>query len=397
MTGSAPVRLAVVGADHPHVFQLVDSLVKVGVEAAAHTTAGDLVSAYGKWRPESRPLPLERIFGDDSIDLIVAAGIPSERADVAEAAIDAGKWVLSPKPGVTTREQLDRLSAKVSGHPRQAGNPGQAGQPGRSVRRGRPWTVLCTERFENRAVAGAIAMARDGAVGRVVHVAGSGPHSLFRDRRPDWFWDPQRSGGILVDIGAHQVDEFLAVIWPDGGLGPGAGFGAGTGVGAGPEVGASTGVGAGTGVGVGRAVEIRSASVGNVSCPDRPAMQDIGAMSLSANGVQGDLRVDYLSPAGLDSWGDVRLTITGTAGTLEARANLDVAGEPGPEHLLLVDHSGTSRVDLSGVEVDWAARLMADMADGTETLMPQAQVIDVCDITLRAQQVATRWGSQDRT
>ena len=248
--------------------------------------------------------------------------------------------MLSDKPGVTTRPQLDALTAAVDGRP------------------GRPWTVLFTERFENRAVARAVEMARSGAVGEVVHVIGSGPHSLYATRRPEWFWDPEATGGILVDIGSHQVDQFLSV----------------------------------AGSVAARTARVAAASVGNAACPDHPGMQDVGAMTLTASGIMGDLRVDYLTPAGLGSWGDVRLTIVGTNGTLEARANIDVTGIDGDEHLIHVDADGARRIPVTDTPVDWATRLLADLADGGERLMTQAHVLQVSDLALRAQELAGPWG-----
>ena len=150
-------------------------------------------------------------------------------------------------------------------------------------RPGRPWTVLFTERFENRAVAEAVRLARAGAVGQVVQRRGA-PHSLFAAERPDWFWDPTKSGGILVDLASHQVDQFLAL------------------------------------VGDPAEVEVRSAAVGNVATPAHPDFQDVGSFTLVAAGAQGDHEVDLLSPAGLGTWGDVRLAVVGTTGTLEVRA-----------------------------------------------------------------------------
>lgn len=116
-------------------------------------------------------------------------------------------------------------------------------------------------------------------------------------------------------------------------------------------------------------------------------------MTLVANGVVGDHRLDYLTADGLGTWGDVRLTIVGTDGVIEARANVDVAGRPGGEHLLVVDGEGTRRIDVSRRRVDWAELLLADMSDAGERLMPQAHVFAVCDLVLRAQRQATRWGA----
>lgn len=338
---SAPAfRFAVIGADHLHLFELVDGLVTAGAIAAAHAPEGGLVEAYTGWQTGSQQRPADDILADDSIALVVLAGIPSRRAAVALAALRAGKHVLSDKPGVTASEQLAQIKSAIAD------------------RSGRPWTVLFSERFGNRAISAAIELARQGAIGRVVHVIGAGPHRLNAEHRPDWFWDDASTGGILVDIGSHQADQFLAVAaGADGTLG-----------------------------------EVRAASVGNVACPDHPAMQDIGSMTLVANGIVGDHRLDYLTADGLDTWGDVRLTIVGTDGVIEARANVDVAGQPGGEHLLLVDAEGARRIDVSQRQVDWAELLLADLADAGERLMPQTHVFAVCDLVLRAQHAATRWG-----
>jgi predicted dehydrogenase len=337
------VGFAVVGADHLHLFSLVGGLVAAGARPVAHVPSGDLIAGYESWQPESAARALPEVLAADDVDLVVTVGVPADRAGVAIAALEAGKAVLSAKPGVTTRADLERIRALVADIP------------------GRPWTVLFSERFENRAVARAVAMARDGAVGRVVHVTGTGPHVLRADLRPDWFWDPNRSGGILVDLASHQVDQFVAICGD-----PTADEHAG--------------------------VAVAGSRVGNVACPEHPAMQDIGSITLVGHGAVGEHRVDLLSPPGLPTWGDVRLTIVGTEGTLEVRANIDVAGEPGGEHLIVTDGEGVRRVDVSGDAMPWAEHLLADLADGGERLLTQSHVLAVCDLTLQARERARPWG-----
>jgi predicted dehydrogenase len=337
------VRFAVIGADHLHLFQIVDRLVAAGAVAAAHAPVGGLIGKYGAWQRESVECTADAILADESIDLVVLAGVPSQRAAVAVAALRSGKHVMSDKPGVTTTAQLAEVRSAIAG------------------RGGRPWTVLFSERFENRAIGEAVKLARQGAIGQIVHVVGAGPHLLSAAHRPKWFWDPAATGGILVDIGSHQADQFLAVA-----------------VGAeGPSVPA----------------EVKLAAVGNVACADNPAMQDVGSMTLTANGVVGDHRLDYLTANGLGTWGDVRLTIVGTGGVIEARANVDIAGEPGAEHLILVDADGTRRIDVSQRRVDWAEVFLSDIADGGQRLMSQEHVFAVCELVLAAQRAATRWGA----
>ena len=339
----SPLRFAVVGADHFHLFALVQGLVDAGGVAVAHAPNGGLIERYADWQSDSVERPVDEILADESIGLIVTAGVPCDRAGVALRAIRVGKHVLSDKPGVTTLAQLDELRGELDGRP------------------GRPWTVLFSERFENRAIGAAVDMARAGAIGTVVHVLGAGPHQLGLAARPDWFWDHDETGGILVDIGSHQVDQFLSIA--EGANGPTS------------------------------PATVRASSVGNVACQEHPKMQDIGSMTLVANGVVGDHRLDYLTADGLGVWGDVRLQIVGTEGTLEARANIDVAGEAGGEHLIHVDADGTRRVEVSKRELDWAQLLRADMHDGGERLMSQAHVFAVCDTVLAAQREATNWGA----
>jgi predicted dehydrogenase len=333
-------RIALVGADHNHLYEIIDRLVKAGAEAVAHAAEGSFVEHYAGWQSGSQERTFDDILADDSIDLIVTAAIPNRRAAIALAAIDAGKHVISDKPGLTTMDQLDAVRAAVADRP------------------GRPWTVLFTERFENRAINEAVRLATSGAVGTIVHVIGAGPHTMWAKRRPAWFWDPDATGGILVDVGSHQVDQFMSI----------------------------TGAAAAD-------VSIVSSMVGNVASADHPAMQDIGSMTLAAGSVIGDHRLDYLTARGLGTWGDCRLMIVGTDGTIEARANVDVAGVEGAEHLIVVDADGTRRVDISGVVVDWAELALADIADAGERLMTQQHAIDVTDVCLRAQAAARPWGT----
>ncbi len=337
------VGFAVIGADHLHLFTLTGGLVEAGARPVAHVRSGDLIGGYESWQPTSEARGVADVLADPDVDLVVTVGVPAERAGVAVAALEAGKAVLSAKPGVTQRADLERIRGLVAGRP------------------GRPWTVLFSERYENRAVARAVAMAREGAVGEVVHVVGAGPHALHPDLRPEWFWDPACSGGILVDLASHQVDEFLALCG-DPSAGPHAG------------------------------VSVAASRVGNVACPDRPAMQDIGSLTLLAGTAVGEHRVDLLSPPGLPTWGDVRLSVVGTEGTLEVRANIDLAGEPGGEHLIVTDGEGVRRVDVSSDPLPWAEHLMADLADDGERLCTQAHVLAVCGLALEAQERAASWG-----
>ena len=168
-----PPRVAVAGADHLHVFQIVDALVRAGEDTVAFTPDGSLVDAYRSWRNDSTEAQLTEILDDPAVDVIVTAAVLAHRAAITVA-------------GTSCRQGCRQCQTR--GHdpcPAGRGHDALAGQ------RGRRWTVVFTERFENRAIAEAVRLARSGAVGKIVRIAGCGPHSLDADRRPDWFWDPR--------------------------------------------------------------------------------------------------------------------------------------------------------------------------------------------------------------
>ena len=49
-----------------------------------------------------------------------------------------------------------------------------------------------------------------GKLGKIVTVTILAPHRLNPSTRPDWFFDPEKNGGILADIGSHQVEQLLS-------------------------------------------------------------------------------------------------------------------------------------------------------------------------------------------
>lgn len=336
MLANGGVGVGVIGIEHLHVFELVDGLVDAGCTAVAHVAdPGPLPDAYAAWQGSSRSTDVEDLLADPGIDLVVLAGVPSQRAGAAQAAMVAGKDVLSDKPGVTSSTQLDELRKVVDAT-------------------GRRWWVLFSERYGSPAVIEAVRLARSGRIGRVVHVQGSAPHRGSLDLRPDWFFERDHVGGILVDLGSHQVDQFLAL----------------------------TGATADE-------VDVVAAAAGNVGAPERPGFEDVGEMVLAAPGVRGHHRVDYLEADGFPTWGDVRLVVTGTAGRIDVHLPVD-DGAAGPTSVWITDADGVHRHD-HAPEVTWAADLLADRADGGERFMSRRHPFDVSELTLRAAAAAVPW------
>ncbi len=335
---STPLRFAAIGLDHPHIYGQCGALVGAGAEFVAyHSAEPALAEGFARAFPQVRSVASEEeILEDDSIQLVTSAAIPSERAPLGVRVMEHGKDYLSDKPGVTTLEQLAELRDVVK-------------------KTGRIYSVFFSERFESRATVRAVELVRAGAIGQVVQTLGLGPHRGSLPSRPAWFFERERYGGILCDIASHQIDQFLTL--------------------AGSEK-----------------AEVVSSLVANRAHPEHPGFEDYGEVHLRTDRVCGTARVDWFTPDGLPTWGDGRLFVLGTEGTLEVRKYCDLGGRTGADHLFLVDGREVRRFDCAQVELPFARQLIDDVRQRTETAMTQSHCFAACELALRAQREAVRAG-----
>lgn len=330
------IRFAAIGLNHGHIYGQVNLLLREGAEFVAfHSPEDDLAAAFAEKFPQARRVADKReILEDPSIQMVLTAAILADRAGISIEAMRHGKDVMSDKPGMTTFEQLAELRRV-------------------QAETGRIYSVCYSEHFETRSTVKAGELVAAGAIGQVINTVGLGPHAIRNNQRPEWFFDRTRYGGILCDIGSHQCEQFL--------------FFSGT-----------------------LEAEVVSASVANRANPATPGLQDVGDMHLRTPRTTGYVRVDWFTPAGLDTWGDGRLTILGTEGYIELRKYIDIAGRPGTDHLFLVDTKGTRHVDCTEVDMPYGRQLIADIHDRTETAMGQAHCFKAMELALIAQQMAER-------
>ena len=329
------VVLAVLGAEHPHVLAMVALLVGAGARLGWIHGEGVLAGGLRERFPEARPAEdPAAALEDPAVTLVVCAARPDRRAALACAALRAGKDVLTDKPGATRLEDLAGIEAA-------------------HAESGRRWAVFFSERLTDPASRLAERLVAEGAIGRVLHTLGVGPHRLGHVPRPDWFWDPARSGGILADLAAHQVDQFLHY------------------------TGATE-------------AEVVAAQVANHGHPEHPGFEDFGELLLRGAHASGYARVDWYTPDGLETWGDVRLTLLGTEGTLELRKNCDPAGRPGGGHVILVDRAGARHLDARGEGVDYGARVLAELRGEGAGALDTAHALRATRLALEAQARATR-------
>lgn len=329
------LKFAALGIDHRHIFGQIQNMLDVGAEFAGWWTEGEPETRDGfvkRFSDAHRYSTVGELLSDDSIELVLIAAIPNDRARHAVACMNAGKDVMVDKPGCTTLEQLDQVRQCMA-----------------DTRR--IWSIDFSERFEVASVTRAAALVQSGAIGKVIQTLGMGPHRLNRPTRPDWFFDRESYGGILCDIASHQIDQFLYFT-------------------------GSTDA------------DIRLATVGNYANPEDRGLQDFGEISLQSDKGHGYIRVDWYTPDALPTWGDGRLTILGTEGYIELRKYVDVARDDSIDNLYLVNGTRHEKIDCSDAGYPYFQNLKNDIANRTETAMPQAHAFKVMELALKAQVMA---------
>jgi predicted dehydrogenase len=335
-TGPPKLRFAVIGINHSHINSQVNAVLRGGGElVSVFAKEPDLLAGFTKTFPQAKTARSENeILEDASIQLVLSSGIPVDRAPLGVRVMRHGKDYMADKPGITTLAQLAE-ARKVQAETK------------------RIYSIMYSERFENRATVKAGELVKAGAIGQVIQTIGLGPHRITPASRPEWFWHREQFGGILCDIASHQADQFLYF------------------------TGSTTG-------------EVVAAQVANVRHPDKPEFEDFGDTMLRGNRGTGYIRVDWFTPDGLSTWGDGRLTILGTDGFIEIRKNVDIGGREGPSHLFLVDQKETRYIDTKSVDLPYGAALVNDVVNRTETAMPQAHCFLATQLMLEAQAKAQR-------
>ncbi len=327
---------AAVHLDHGHIYGMCNGLTEAGAELRwVFDPDPAKVAAFRKRFPGVRTArSLDEVLDDPDVRLVAAAAVPNERGSLGLRVMAASKDYFTDKTPFTTLEQLTDARSAVT-------------------ETGRKYLVYYSERLHSECAVAAGELIQDGTIGRVVQVLGLGPHRLNAPERPAWFFERERYGGILCDIGSHQIEQFLTY----------------TGA-------ADAGV--------------VSARAENFNHPETPELEDFGEASLRAeNGASGYFRVDWLTPDGLSTWGDGRTVILGTEGYIELRKYVDVARQTTGDHLYLVDAQGEQHLELSGkVGYPFFGQLILDCINRTEHAMTQAHAFKAAELCLAAQALA---------
>ena len=326
--------IAAAALDHGHIYGMCNGLTEAGATLKwVYDPDPAKVARFLQQFPQAQVAnSLETILNDATVDLVASAAIPSERCPLGLKVMAAGKDYFTDKAPLTTLEQLEDAKAMVA-------------------KTGRKYAVYYSERLHVESAVFAGELIRQGAIGRIIQTLGTGPHREGSDR-PDWFYERRYFGGILCDIGSHQIEQFLFYTGNSD-------------------------------------AHIVASQVRNVNHPQYPQFEDFGdAMLAGDNGATGYFRCDWFTPGGLSTWGDGRLTLLGTEGYIEIRKYVDLTrGEQ--DVVYLVNKEGEFRYPVAGkVGFPYFGQLILDCIQRTENAMTQEHAFKAAELCVKAQMQA---------
>ncbi|HEY3628344.1 MAG TPA: Gfo/Idh/MocA family oxidoreductase [Terracidiphilus sp.] len=336
------IKFSVCGISHDHIYGMVGAIQRGGGElVSAWGGEPDKLAVFTKRFPNVKMVKSQdEILNDPSTQLVLSSQIANERAPLGVEVMKHGKDYLSDKPGITTLEQLAEVRRTIA-------------------ETKRIYAIMYSERLEVKAAVYAGELIKQGAIGKVIQTINIAPHQIFQHQgdagggggRPDWFWKPEQYGGILCDIGSHQVDQFL--------------FFTGS-----------------------KQAEVVESQIANVRHPDHPQFQDFGDMVLRGDRGLGYVRLDWFTPDGLGTWGDGRLFILGTDGYMEARKYTDVAVKRQGNNLFVVDQKEARYIDCNNMPLPFGPQFVSDIVNRTHVAQDQDECLLAAELSIKAQKNA---------
>jgi len=328
-----------IALDHGHIYGQCNGLIEAG---------GTLKSVYDPdpkkidrfceaFPGVKRAASEDEVLDDKEVLLVAGAAVTSERCALGLRVMSAGKDYFTDKAPLTTLEQLQAAKEKAK-------------------ETGKKYMVYYSERIHVESAVFAGQLIEQGAIGKVIQVLGLGPHRLSAPSRPDWFFIKEKYGGILCDIGSHQIEQFL--------------FYSGA-----------------------KDAAVVHSQIANYNHPQYPELDDFGDATLVGdNGATHYFRVDWFTPDGLQMWGDGRSIILGTEGYIEQRKYMQL-GEKNSHggNVYLANNKEETYYNVDGqVGYPYFGQLILDCLNRTENAMTQEHAFKAAELCVKAQMQAVK-------
>lgn len=330
-------RFSVIGLDHGHIYAMTNGLLEAGATLRqVYDPDVKKVEAFLARYPQALKAESEEEILASEIDLVASAIRPDLRGTLAVRAMEAGKNCFVDKPGFLALEDLDRIRETRD-------------------RTGKKYYIYFGERVHVEGAVCAEELIRNGSVGRVLNVTNLAPHRLNPASRPAWFWDNSKNGTILIDIGSHQIEQFLTYSGS-------------------------------------KTAKVVYAEMKNFANPEHPGFFDYGDCMLEGDsGASCFFKVDWFTPDGMGAWGDGRTFVTGTDGCIEIRKYIDVGRSPDADHVYFTDAEGEHLIEAHGkYGFPYFGNIILDCINNTDFAIEPEKTLEAMRIAIEASNKALR-------
>ena len=182
------MKIAFAGLRHNHIYMLYDMAME---HQEFEVIGGFEENEAAKAVAEQRGLcckytDYQELLADEEIEVVALGGCFGDRGGMAIRALQAGKHVIVDKPLCSSIEELTEIE---------------------KLAKENALTVSCmyTMRYQGNIIA-VRNLIKSGALGKINNVYFGAQHPLMYGRRPDWYFEEGKYGGLINDIAIHGID-----------------------------------------------------------------------------------------------------------------------------------------------------------------------------------------------
>jgi myo-inositol 2-dehydrogenase / D-chiro-inositol 1-dehydrogenase len=187
------VRLGIIGCGYVTLDRHLPALrdvPEIEVVAVADTVSERAAEAARR-APQARAVDVDALLGDGSVEAVAVCTPPATHAELAVAALDAGKHLFLEKPLALSLEEADRIAERAAGSPLR---------------------VLVGFNFRrHRLVERARRLVQDGRLGRIQALRSAFTNPVL-DGGIAWKTKREQAGGALLDRAVHHFDLWRFVL-----------------------------------------------------------------------------------------------------------------------------------------------------------------------------------------
>jgi predicted dehydrogenase len=269
------MNFAVIGSAHGHIYEFIEDMLKndgkfIGVYEDHTNTAAKISQTFNV------PIftDLEKLLELD-IDIAGTSAINNQKIDIIECCSEKSIHVMADKPLVVNKPDYNRLEKIVETSKIQIG-------------------LMLSMRFMPE-VYTVKKIIEEGIIGDIINIEILTPHRLRTQSRPEWFFEKEKNGDLVVDLMIHSIDLFN---W----------------------------------FSKGRVTDFKG-TIHKKILKEKESFYDSATFLLqSSSGISGYLRTDWHITDTHWTWGDLRIFCVGTKGSIEAR----ILGDPATRECSIV-------------------------------------------------------------